>query len=502
LLALQPALLIIAVYLAKMETTERTIQILKLSDSKARRQCRLARDFERAGEYEAARSALTGIWSTLGERPVIENLHADTQAEVLLRVGALSGWLGSARQINGAQEIALDLIGESIRRFESLANHDKVAEAQTDLSICYWRLGAFDEGRVFVQQALANAGHPETRLRALVNGSLVEISSGQFDQALGLLDDASKLLNQVPDEGARGRYYLQRALVYRKIGGPENLDRALIEYSAASMHLSNAGDTRYLAAVENNIGFLLVRAGHYAEAIPHLDKAREIFVTLKDTGNVAQVNETRAQAFIAERRYAEAERAAFAAVTTLERGDEHALLADALSTYARALTGLGKWEAARDAFLRASTALGNAGDLQAAANIYLVLIEELQSWLPLDQTLQLLIEADDRLGSELDRETIARLRRCNRIAVSSAREHKASIDGFLLGGSLDQEVKHFEAQLIKRALDQANGSVTRAARLLNITHQGLAWSLQNKHQHLLRARTPVRPRRKSIMFKQ
>jgi tetratricopeptide (TPR) repeat protein len=478
-----------------------TIQTREMSDSLAIRQCHVARDFERVGEYEAARSALAGIWTTVGERPTIENLEPYTQSEVLLRVGVLSGWLGSARQINGAQEIALDLIGESIRRFESLGDEEKVAEAQTDLAICYWRLGAFDEGRVLFDQALGNARRPETRFRVLVNGSMVEISSGQLGRALRLLDDASNLLEQITDEGAKGRYHLQRALVYRKFGGPENLDRALIEYSAASMHLADAGDTRYVAAVENNIGFLLVRLGEHAEAIPHLDKAREIFVALKDAGNVAQVNETRAQAFIAEQRYAEAEPAAFAAVATLERGDEHALLAEALVTHGRALAGLGKWETAREVFLRASAALSGAGDLHAAGNIYLIMIEELQSRLAPDETLQLLIEADNRLSSEMDRETVARLRRCTRIAVVSSEVAKAGINGFLLGGSLEEEMNHFEAQLIKRALDQANGSITRAARLLGITHQGLAWSLQNKHQHLLRSRIPARPRRKSIITK-
>jgi tetratricopeptide (TPR) repeat protein len=267
------------------------------------------------------------------------------------------------------------------------------------------------------------------------------------------------------------------------------------------MHFANSGDTRYLAAVENNIGFLLVRLGDHAEAIPHLDKARQIFVALKDASNVAQVNETRAQAFIAEGRYGEAERAAFAAASTLERGDEHALLAEALVTHGRALAGLGKWEAAREAFLQATESLKVAGDVSGAGNIYLVMIEELQSRLAPGEALQLLIEADDRLCGELDRETIARLRRCTRIAFNSAREQKAGIDGFLIGGSLEEETSHFEAQLIKRALDQANGSITRAARLLGITHQGLAWSLKNKHQHLLRLRTPIRTRRKSIMSK-
>jgi len=41
--------------------------------------------------------------------------------------------------------------------------------------------------------------------------------------------------------------------------------------------------------------------------------------------------------------------------------------------------------------------------------------------------------------------------------------------------------------------------VTRAARLLGITHQGLAFILNGRHKSLLSIRTPVKRRRRSII---
>src|SRR5207245_1777306 len=82
-------------------------------------ECRVARELENAGEYEAACEALTGLWSGIGERPQIEGLSAEERAEVLLRAGALSGWLGSSQQISDSQAFAKDLISESIRAFEA-----------------------------------------------------------------------------------------------------------------------------------------------------------------------------------------------------------------------------------------------------------------------------------------------------------------------------------------------------------------------------------------------
>ena len=54
------------------------------------------------------------LWPEVGGRPVLDELSEATAAEVLLRVGVLTGWLGSTKQIEGAQETAKNLITESI----------------------------------------------------------------------------------------------------------------------------------------------------------------------------------------------------------------------------------------------------------------------------------------------------------------------------------------------------------------------------------------------------
>src|SRR5215813_6625911 len=177
--------------------------------------CEKARKLERAGDYEGARSALGKLWSRIGERPLVDELAPDMQAEVLWRVGALSGWLGSANQIPGAQEFARDLLTESITLFESLNLPDKRAEAMGDLALCYWRLGQHDDGRALFRQAVDAAQKPETKLRTLTNASTVEISSGRYEDALALLNAGAALLAEVSDDASHGRYHYQRGLVYR-----------------------------------------------------------------------------------------------------------------------------------------------------------------------------------------------------------------------------------------------------------------------------------------------
>src|SRR5437588_5656760 len=136
-------------------------------DERAIIRCRLAKQHEDAGEYEAASEALAELWQGVGVRPNLEDLNVETQAHVLLRVGMVTGWIGGEKQVAGAQEAAKDLISESLRMFESLGDQTRVGEARSDLARCYWREGAFNEARVFFQQALADFKDTDVEPRAV-----------------------------------------------------------------------------------------------------------------------------------------------------------------------------------------------------------------------------------------------------------------------------------------------------------------------------------------------
>lgn len=79
--------------------------------------CRIAKQLEKAGEYEAAREALDEFWPKQDAAPNVPGLDQAAAAEVLLRIGALAGWLGSTHQAEGSQETAKNLITESIDIF-------------------------------------------------------------------------------------------------------------------------------------------------------------------------------------------------------------------------------------------------------------------------------------------------------------------------------------------------------------------------------------------------
>jgi len=105
-------------------------------NERARLRCQLAKQLEDVGNYEAAREVMGELWSRVGEYPVLDELDPATAAEVLLRAGVLTGWIGSVKQIEGAHEKAKNLVSESLRRFEVLGDGLKGAEAKMEPGQC------------------------------------------------------------------------------------------------------------------------------------------------------------------------------------------------------------------------------------------------------------------------------------------------------------------------------------------------------------------------------
>lgn len=481
-------------------------------DERARLRCKLAKQFEGAGNYEAAREALDELWPHVGERPVLEGLDYQTSAEVLLRVGALTGWLGSAEQIEGAQATAKDLIRESQTLFEMLGDVEKIAEAKTDLAYCHWREGAFDEARMMLQQALSHLDethgevkdetHGEVKALALLRSAIVDMSAKRFNDALRIYVEASPLFEEVKDHALKAQFHIGFANVLNYLSAAEYredyVDRALIEYTAAGFHFEQAGHTRYQAGVENNLAFLFSTIGKFPEAHEHLARAQALFTKLKDSGHLAQVDDTRAKVLLAEGRVAEAERLVRAAVRTLERGGEQSLLAEALTTHGIALARSGRHEEAQATLKRAVEVAEQAGDQESAGQAALTLIEESGSHLSGEDLCAAYERAAELLDGSQNLSTFKRLSACARRVMFLMQASPLPPDW--KNFSLKDAVRRYESRLIERALKESGGLVTRAAQLLGFSHhQSLIHLLKSKHKSLAQERAPAVPRRRSII---
>lgn len=452
-------------------------------NQRAQLRCELAKEFENVGNYDAARDALGELWGNIGEPPNLENLNQQTAAEVLLRVGTLTGWIGSTHQIEGSQETAKNRITQSLTIFESLNDTKKIAEAQTEIALCYEREGAMDDARIMFAEALSRLDDRDGDLKAvtLLRSAVLEKLTNRLNEALDFLTTGTPLFEASNNHTLKGRFHNERANVLRRLGEIENrtdyLDRAVIEYTAASFHFEQEPHARYQACVENNLALLYLNTNRHADAHEHLDRAETLFTALNDVVHLSQVAETRARVMIAEGAFVQAERSARRAIQLLENGDEASLLAEALTTQGIALSRLRHKDHARTAFERAIQVSEQAGDFESAALAALALIEEIPERLSDEELFAILKSADDRLESTQNAALLRRQKNCFRRFASRVVWPDWPI-------SLENSVHRHESKLILRALEDTGGIIKRAAGLLELSRQRLQKILKNRHKDL------------------
>jgi tetratricopeptide (TPR) repeat protein len=441
-------------------------------------------------------------WSCVSEPPNTGGLDRSVAAEVLLCVGILTGWIGSKNQVSDAQEIAKNLITQSMAYFESTRDSTKVAVAQSEIAYCYWREGALNEARSWLRNALENLTFEgAARARALLKLSTVEWTSGRFREALELLDQNESLFRKISNPKIKGNYHTELAIIHRNLGTNENrreyFRRAIMEYKEAERQFTLAGNQTFRADVINNVGFLLFKLDRYKEAHKYLDAARRLTVRLKNKAHTAQIDESRAQVFIAEGKLIEAERIAHRAVSVLKKSGHYCMMAEALITQGKALARLGRSDYARSIFQQAIQVAHQVDALNTAGLAALTLIEEVQHLLP--EVVQAAYrQAREWLANSQSPDTKLRLADVTDKVVASIHTELNADEAtqILLNerGGLQAQLDRYEGVIIKRALVQADGKLTQAASLLELRYQSLAYKIEHQHPELLHYRTPVRRR--------
>jgi tetratricopeptide (TPR) repeat protein len=465
--------------------------------------CHTALELKDRNEYDAAREAMFPLWKGIGSRPNIKGLNDSVVAAVLLTTGILTGWLGSRSEIKDADDYARDLITESITLYEALGDSRKVAEARAELGYCYWRAGANDEARIHFNEALKRLTFGgNARANALIGLSFVEWADSRYTEALKVLTDNTQLFEKITSHVFKGTYHNQIGIILEEIGAasktrPGNyFQRAIDEYRAADEEFKLAKNVVYRAHVKNNIGNLLKELGRFKEAHQYLEQARRLFMRVRDKVRVAQVDDTRAQVFIAEGKYAQAEVIARIAARSFERAGRQCFLAETLITQGIALARLHETKPARFIFQRALEVAHQVGALNRAGLAALTMIEEIDTLSP-EVQLVAYAQAKQWLASGDSPDIKPRLKVvAKKIAGVRSMTKVGNTYEILFNKpcDLEAEVLNFERSRISEALAQVNGKVTRAAKLLGLGYQKLAYIIETRHPDLLKKRSPVRRR--------
>jgi tetratricopeptide (TPR) repeat protein len=467
--------------------------------------CRAALELRDKGDYVGAHETMLPLWKGVGHHPDVKRLESPVAAEFLLAVGILTSWLGSKEGIDKAQEAAKDLISEAITFYESVGDVKMVAASQAEIAYCYFREGALNEARTMLAEALQIlTAEGNTRARALLKLTTVEWSASRHNVALGILVDNGFLFKKITNHTTRGNYHNELAIVLRNLATIEKREdyfhQAISEYEKADGHFKLAHNKIFRANVKNNLGFLFFKLSRFKKAHEHIENARRLAMSVKDRVLAAQFDESKAQVLIAEGRVREAEVVARGAVGVLEKSGQQGLLADALITQGIALARLKRREQAQFAFQKAIEVALEVDALDRAGLAALTLVEEIDELAP-----ELLDQACDRASEWLAKSESPEL--LLRV-IAASKKARAGIRGDLIVADevgaplidptrdLHKEVAEYEGLLIKQALVKTNGRLTRAASLLTLSYQGLAYIIGSRHRDLLKERTPIRRRAK------
>jgi tetratricopeptide (TPR) repeat protein len=351
----------------------------------------------------------------------------------------------------------------------------------------------------------------EQRLRALYNSAIVEKVATRDQEAYRLYLEIAPKFESCGNHSLKAKFHNFSATLLRGLAASKNreeyIDKALIEYAAASFHFEQAGHDRFRAHVENNTAYLFADIGRFPEAREHVIRARRLFSKVADHGGTAYTDDTLAQICLLEGNSEEAEKIARRAVHSLARGGEQSYLAEALTTHGKALARLNQIQAARTSLDRALEIAQVAGNPDRGGIAAVTAIEELSNHLSAVELQDYYSTAESLLSNSQNQTIKTRLGECARRVLSTALANTSATDAVSTssqvsmpaGFSLDAEVLRYEGTLIRRALEESGGSVTRAARLLGVTHQGLAFILNGRHSDLSSIRTPVKRRRRSII---
>lgn len=428
-----------------MDQLSTVIQIPTSSDARLTSVLGVVIRLEEQGRYSEAVNALSGFWQGPGHQPSTR-LSDREQAQLWVRAGSLTAILGSQQQQRGWQEEAKNLLTFAARKALDCGAQDVWLESQKELGNCYWWEGAFSEARAILASAIEQSDEAtEVGLLLRINLTIVDRSERNYGQALVSLQAIAPRVELTTSNTVRSRFHNALALSYRAVG---EIDSAIIEMTACCYYLEQAKNERMLIGAEINLGHLCISGERFDEALVRFSKASSLAVRLNDSIHLAHAKDSIAVAHLGRREFQAAELEAREAVAIFERGDQYALLVDALITYARALIGQGLRAEACGVYVRAQQLATEKVGAKKGAEVGLELIRNVAGALSLEA-----------------------------------------------GMTYEQLVEGYKQALIDSALDA--GGVKAAAFRLGMQHQHLSWLLNNTYPHLRRER----PRRQSIIVR-
>ena len=342
--------------------------------------CAVAREQIEVGNYEGGCLALRNWWR-VGYWPRSDALTPYCAADLLFTTGTLAHCVASTGNSVWGHKYSEALLNGSLALCEMLSLKTRAAEVRIELAACYYRQGFFDLARRTLEQAQDGiCTDQDLTTLCLFRLAVVDRHAGRLQSSINRFREAKKSA-EASGPWILGRYHQEFGTTLRDLATAETryhyLPEALESFHKALYEFEAVGNHRYVAAVRNNIGYVLLALGRLDEAERELQRARNLFRAFGDTVRSSQVEETMTQLYMAQEKFELAEQTINAAVNTLEHAKEDALLAESLLTHGQVLLHLNRQSEAKRAFEGAYRVAERCGHDEGAGIALLLLLETL-----------------------------------------------------------------------------------------------------------------------------
>jgi TolB-like protein/Tfp pilus assembly protein PilF len=342
--------------------------------------CSVARDQIAIGNFEAARLVLRR-WSGSGKWPRLDSLNPYAAADLLFTLGALLGAIAGTKKMIHGHRGAEAFLNGAVALFEQLGMKTRSVETRVELARCYYRQGQFDIARETVSSCYSELPYDEVEVKTycLLAWGAIERDSGRLKDSLAKLREVLNLATAGHFLTNRVHHELATTLKEMAISEGEQSysDEARLHFLQALYECEVLGHHRNVAVAENNLGFLLLSLGAFAESEKHLLRSRRLFECFSYSIQAAQVNETLARLYIDTKQYEIAQEVIAKAVETLEFTDGEAFLAEALTTAGIVAAKQHRYIDASKRFEAAYKVAERCGDNEGAGRALLIMFEEM-----------------------------------------------------------------------------------------------------------------------------
>lgn len=245
------------------------------------------------GEYRLA-AEMAGL--TVGEWPENDSGGILTPAERLLLAGIIQSSLSGIQQ-EGDQAFARLVLEKSVELFgadrRSLMARDWLAWVE-------YRAGNADKALTDTEVLLSEPLETETRFRILLLRTTIYWERKQISEAWGVLLSTLPIY-EACSSLSKGKFHGHRGLLLRAKG---DLDRAILDYTAAIYFFGESNNVRAHAIAINNLAGVYCDAKKYTEAYQYAEQARALFHDLGDKTYEAEALDQIAQIHLAQQKLA------------------------------------------------------------------------------------------------------------------------------------------------------------------------------------------------------